>query len=181
MAGKGVPKAPKWLFFAMHKNFFAAIWCDLVRFGANAAVFCGWGRDGDRSLVSIQMKRLRLGLGLRLGKATPKNMKCPPVAEAGCGRRSTYRGGRRIEYSKMAAKRHKKRRRSCGCALYAFSRLFTWVQVQAMRRTSQYRAIWLRFARARWRPRLQHPAAESRSQAPGNPFREVCKMSKNRP
>jgi hypothetical protein len=29
--------------------------------------------------------------------------------------------------------------------------------------------------------RLKHPAAASRSQAPGNPFREVCNMSKNRP
>jgi hypothetical protein len=29
-------------------------------------------------------------------------------------------------------------------------------------------------------PHLEHPAADSRPQAPGNPFREVCKMSKNR-
>jgi hypothetical protein len=29
-------------------------------------------------------------------------------------------------------------------------------------------------------PRLEYPAAVSRSQAPGNPFREVRKMSKNR-
>jgi len=42
------------------------------------------------------------------------------------------------------------------------------------------RAILLRIARERWRPRRQHPAAASRSQAPGNPFREVCNMSKNR-
>jgi hypothetical protein len=30
-------------------------------------------------------------------------------------------------------------------------------------------------------PRFEHPAAVSRSQAPGNPFREVCNMSKNMP
>jgi hypothetical protein len=40
-----------------HANFFlGAIWCDLVRFGANAAVFCGWGRDGDRSLGAAQKR-----------------------------------------------------------------------------------------------------------------------------
>jgi hypothetical protein len=38
----------------------------------------------------------------------------------------------------------------------------------------------LRIGRARGGPRGQHPAAESRPQAPGNPFRKVCKMSKNR-
>jgi hypothetical protein len=30
-------------------------------------------------------------------------------------------------------------------------------------------------------PRLEHPAAASRSQAPGNPFREAVNMSKNMP
>jgi hypothetical protein len=29
-------------------------------------------------------------------------------------------------------------------------------------------------------PRLEHPAAVSRSQAPGNPFGEACNLPKNR-
>jgi hypothetical protein len=39
------------------KIFFGAIWCDLVRVGANSAAFCGWGCDGDRrSAVSMQKR-----------------------------------------------------------------------------------------------------------------------------
>jgi hypothetical protein len=31
---EGRANAPDWLFFAVHKIFLGAIWCDLVRFGA---------------------------------------------------------------------------------------------------------------------------------------------------
>jgi hypothetical protein len=51
------PNAPNRLFFAMRKIFLGAIWCDLVRFGANSAVFCGWGCDGDRRLAVSMQKR----------------------------------------------------------------------------------------------------------------------------
>jgi hypothetical protein len=42
---EGAPNGPNWLFFAMHKIFFGAIWCDLVRFAAISAFLLSHG-DG---------------------------------------------------------------------------------------------------------------------------------------
>jgi hypothetical protein len=76
MAGRGV-RTPRSGSFLPCRIFFGAIWCDLVRFGANAAVFCGWGRNGDRRLAESMQKRtadpptpgfrLRQGYGGQVG------------------------------------------------------------------------------------------------------------------
>jgi hypothetical protein len=50
----GVPKAPNWLFFAIRKNFFGAIWCDLVRLGAN------WGQEVQGSKFKVQGSRFKV-------------------------------------------------------------------------------------------------------------------------